>query len=68
MSADNWAICPRCCEHKDGDVVGDPDSTLREDYELGIDHEGCFHVVYSCSCKVCKFRWQFEKHDYVEEV
>lgn len=45
----------------------DPELTLREDYELGIDHEGKFYVRYSGKCREdeCGFKHEF-RHDNAE--
>ena len=32
------------------------DSTLREDYEIGMDN-GLFYAIYDCSCSVCGWSW-----------
>ena len=55
MSADNWAICPKCKGH------------LREDYEIGMRDDGVFSVSYRSSCygkdrEGCGFTYRF-KHD-----
>jgi hypothetical protein len=36
-------------------------NTLREDYELGVEEDGSFHIDYSCSCTctVCNFKHLF---------
>lgn len=33
--------------------------TLREDYELGIEDNGMFIVIYRASCSVCDFKFEF---------
>jgi len=38
----------------------EPDDTLREDYELGVDEDGVFFVNYSCSCHYCGFSFKFK--------
>lgn len=35
------------------------DSTLREDYELGLNEDGQFEVSYRCSCNNCKWQYKF---------
>lgn len=35
-------------------------TTLREDWEIGTDENGEFHVGYSCQCKVCGFIFHYE--------
>lgn len=47
MSADNWGTCPQC--KADG-------TTLREDYETGIDEDGEFYFYYSGGCE-CGFKF-----------
>ncbi len=37
----------------------EPDSTLREDYEIGV-YQGVFSIHYTGACKVCGFRIRFE--------
>jgi hypothetical protein len=41
------------------------DDTLREDYEIGVDSDGCFDISYSCSCTKCDFRYTFKHSDKV---
>ena len=50
MSADNWAICPKCKEKN---------VTLREDYEIGMDEFGTLSIDYSAYCKECKFKYKY---------
>ena len=87
MSADNWAVCPKCkivtikeydkrLKHaQDQYGVASSDQyraliveaekplvfvdTMREDYELGVDSNGEFCIVYSCHCSFCKFEFKF---------
>ncbi len=101
MSADNWAICPKCWMDTDTDTDTDdidteaaqaaleadiatftakygeqrgeqyrsimlstlepmePENTLREDWELGIDAEGTFYLKYTASCTKCG--WEYKK-------
>lgn len=59
MSADNWAICPKC---HPGKHIDEAEHTLREDYEQGTDSNGDYYLVYTCRCEVCKFKWMF-KHE-----
>lgn len=61
MSADNWAICPKCL--KLGNVSEDDDEidyTLREDYEQWMDKDGMYRVHYSCRCQECGFNYKYE--------
>lgn len=37
-------------------------STLREDYEIGVDRNGLFYINYGCSCSACGFSFSF-KHE-----
>lgn len=32
---------------------------LREDWEIGIDQDGTFFVIYHCSCDVCDLNFTF---------
>lgn len=91
MSADNWAICPKCKMSNDGERESlvkkikdsyanvsfeqyeenvrrlheydlqnkNPNCTLREDYEQGIDEDGIYEVRYGCSCNKCGFEFIF---------
>ncbi len=34
--------------------------TLREDWEIGIDEDGEFHVIYKAACSKCDFSYRFE--------
>ena len=36
------------------------ESTLREDYEIGVCEDGEFFVSYSASCSVCGFKFSFK--------
>lgn len=38
------------------------DTTLREDYELGVTDTGEFYVHYGCSCSKCGFKFSY-KHE-----
>jgi hypothetical protein len=35
-------------------------TTLREDYELGVDSHGMFKVVFNAFCDKCKFSYSFK--------
>jgi hypothetical protein len=39
------------------------DSTLREDYELGVDDDGVFRIDYHCSCNKCGFVWTCKREE-----
>lgn len=93
MSADNWAICPRCkakaeeasrkLKLKAGASYGkesperylelleeagkpvDLDTTLREDYNLGINSNGEFEIDYSASCQ-CGFKHRFNHKEKIK--
>lgn len=62
MSADNWGICPVC--HPGGNI-DEYEHTLREDYEQGMQSDGEYYVIYSCSCKECGFRWGYRHTEQV---
>lgn len=36
------------------------DSTMREDYELGVNMLGEFRLSFSASCGTCGYRFEFE--------
>lgn len=38
------------------------ENTLREDYELGVDEDGYFTVVYRCSCQ-CGFSYMYRHEE-----
>lgn len=85
MSADNWAVCPKCLAdslakenqlkldagkaygkvspEEMWDKVAAPvavETSLREDYEVGIDGNGLFEVIYSGSCSTCAFNFRYK--------
>jgi hypothetical protein len=37
------------------------DSTMREDYELGVHEDGEFSISFNASCSTCGFRFMFER-------
>ncbi len=39
----------------------EPDDTLREDYEIGINTDGEFYAIYSGRCETCGFSFTFKK-------
>ena len=57
MSADNWALCPKCQPEE----VSEYDYTLREDYDIGIS-DGRLYIDYRGQCSVCGFKKKF-KHE-----
>jgi len=59
MSADNWAVCPKCERDR---VFDAKEATMREDYELGITEEGEFYIRYKAACLKCGFSHKFT-HD-----
>lgn len=90
MSADNWAVCPKCklvvesiledkkvelaeqygkipareylnkvhALNNDIACLKSPDTTLREEYEIGI-RDSLFEISYSAVCTVCGFNKNF---------
>jgi hypothetical protein len=61
MSADNWTICPKCCAADPAkELLGDPEPTMREDWDIGMGRDGRFEVVYGCACEVCGWRWTYQ--------
>lgn len=40
--------------------------TLREDYEIGIMHDGEFYVIYKGKCTVCGFSHNFKHEEKLE--
>lgn len=56
----------RAVEAKAG-LLENMESTLREDYELGITREGQFCVIYKARCSRCGFAHTF-KHEQMLEV
>lgn len=39
------------------------ETTLREDWDMGITDDGMFYASYKASCSVCGFKFSFEKQD-----
>jgi len=79
MSADNWAICPRCKAEFDAKLAELPfdepppktsfdDYTFREDYELGVVYTGEFYVRYEGRCQVCGLKKVFKHSEQLLEV
>lgn len=52
MSADNWAICPRC-KLKPNPYHEPLTTQFREDYEIGVLESGEFYVDYHGRCRDC---------------
>jgi hypothetical protein len=63
MSADNWDICPKCSQGSE--KLDEPETTMREDYELFLTEDGHFQVSYSAYCTKCKFSFQFNHEQQV---
>lgn len=91
MSADNWAVCPKCeiqaLEEKEKlnqktteaygkvsaseylELVSESknssprETTLRENYEIGIEGKLELSISYSCNCYVCGFSHSFRYTD-----
>ncbi len=42
------------------------ESTLREDYELGVNEDGQFYVSYGCSCR-CGYSFKFKHEQQTEK-
>lgn len=40
-----------------------PVDSIREDWEIGMDADGKFTVVYSCSCDICGFSFEYKAVD-----
>jgi hypothetical protein len=69
MSADNWALCPKCQKGVDPYAVSTGERYLREDWEIGIVGDE-FNVVYSAWCLnpvKCDFQHRFEHEQVVGE-
>lgn len=67
MSADNWAICPRCLNEAkiNAGAFGyllDPYKfqTFREDYEIYGAKDGIISVNYAGYCQVCNLSFSFK--------
>lgn len=64
MSADSYAVCPRCASRDPFlDKLDERKWTLREYHEFLLDAEGYFSARYSCRCDECDWSWRFEEHD-----
>ena len=94
MSADNWAICPKCKKandkennrrmleageqygkipaeaflklSKEANVPVELETTLREDYEIGITETGEFYISYAGRCRDCGFEHIVEEEKQLE--
>lgn len=68
MSADNWAVCPKCQKKLNDAGIKDIsiDHTLREDYEVGLLPNGEFMIHYESNCENCDFEYMYRKHWKVE--
>jgi len=36
------------------------EETLREDYDIGVEQDGKFSILYRCSCEKCGFKHSFK--------
>lgn len=67
MSADNWAICPRCLDRTRRETIHEVDietlRTFREDFDQGMDEDGTFSVHYKGGCATCGFSHAFVHTD-----
>lgn len=36
------------------------ETSLREDYEIGVDSDGEFSISYSCHCSKCGFKFEYK--------
>lgn len=69
MSADNWAICPRCESNAELQALApvvdsEQFRTFREDYEFYGADVGEVHAVYSGRCTVCGISAKID-HSYI---
>ncbi len=68
MSADNWALCPKCEEKRTTDLevprIG-YEFSLYENYNATIG-DGKLYVDYYCSCKTCGFSLEFNHTEQLE--
>ena len=70
MSADNWAICPKCQKKLDDanlDLTLELDTTLREDFEIGMMPDGILVVRYECECHKCGFDYVYNDEADINE-
>lgn len=58
IPANTYLQLVREVESKEKNKITDP--TLREDYEIGIDQESTFDIVYSASCTVCSYSFKYK--------
>jgi hypothetical protein len=55
MSADSWAVCPRCAANHAAN-----DTRFREDYEIGGAETGTVTVSYRGECQQCGLLLEFK--------
>lgn len=70
MKDDNYTVCPKCQKKLDDAGLSKDltlNSTLREDYDVGVLFNGIFYVDYYCHCVKCGFEYGFHK-DYDVEL
>ena len=93
MSADNWAVCPRCKKVRATDLAdierrvaesygtvpveefdaardrlaeaqaAPVERTFREDYEVGVEEDGEFYVIYRGGCRECGLTHEYRYTD-----
>jgi len=64
VSADNWAMCPRCLTKASpsGSTTPEDYRTFREDYEIGVNDDascpdfGKVTVIYHGECQTCRLQ------------
>jgi hypothetical protein len=39
------------------------EANLREDYEVGVNLDGEFSILYTCYCEVCKFGFEYKRSE-----
>jgi len=59
MSANNWAICPKCKKERVEWKSEIDKNSFREDYEIGLSEDGYFSVSYGGRCDRCGFSFQY---------
>ena len=64
MSADNWAMCPRCAKQPNP-YYEELERTLEEYCEIGIFSDGEFFVSYHGRCTKCGLEKAFEHAEQV---
>lgn len=59
MSADNWAVCPRC--KRDAASPDDfEEREFREDYEQHVTEVGEYFINYHGECQRCGLKHSFK--------